>query len=199
VEALTFVGRHRHDERRCRGGLRGHCQPHGDAREDARRSCRARGAPRSQLLVSTPGWRRPGGQDGIRTPSWCPWTRVATRKGRPGTTRRSRCSRCERIQSVPAEHVQPARSYFSGTSSGTPSSPRWAPASAGRGCARPGKKFRGVRGAAAPAARGWTSGGPERWYLTAGQADEKVPDRSRFREAFVKALIGFAQASGREC
>jgi hypothetical protein len=33
---------------------------------------------------------------------------------------------------------------------------------------------------------------PARWYLTAGRADEKVPDRSRFREAFVKALSGFA-------
>lgn len=103
------------------------------------------------------------------------------------------------IQAVPAEHVLAVLdSCFSGdVFRYSFRQPEGRPSSAGRGASRGlsvadgSSSETGRRRTGDDWADEWLSR-PARWYLTAGRADEEVPDKSRFREAFVKALRGFA-------
>jgi hypothetical protein len=104
------------------------------------------------------------------------------------------------IQAVPAEHVLAVLdSCFSGDIFRYSfRQPEGRPASAGSGVQRGAGEVAWVS-SSGPGRTGnaWVDrelNRPARWYLTAGRADEKVPDRSRFREAFVEALSGSARS-----
>jgi hypothetical protein len=102
------------------------------------------------------------------------------------------------IQAVPAEHVLAVLdSCFSGAVFRyTFKQPDGLPAPGLAGATRGQATVGGRSGTgAARAEHAWADKflrRPARWYLAAGRHDEEVPDRSRFRKAFVDALSGAA-------